>query len=276
MRIIKKINNNVALARDAKGNELIVFGKGIGFPATPYELEDLSLIQRTFYDVYPQYMDLIKKLPQEMIFLAADIAENAQDELGCELRMQNMVFSLADHLNYAVQRTLAGVVLDTPLDFDVRSLYPHEYQLGEQALHLIRKRTGVLLPSTEAANIALHITNAENDTADMHATLETTQIISDITAIVEDFFSIHLDRSSFYYARFTMHLRYLVQRMMKKEPLEPLDNGRMFHSLRREYPELYACACKITDYLENTWSWSCTCDEQLFLMMHLNRVARMR
>ena len=33
MQIFKKINNNVALARDAKGRELVVFGKGIGFPA---------------------------------------------------------------------------------------------------------------------------------------------------------------------------------------------------------------------------------------------------
>lgn len=32
MQIFKKINNNVALARDAKGRELVVFGKGIGFP----------------------------------------------------------------------------------------------------------------------------------------------------------------------------------------------------------------------------------------------------
>ena len=51
MQIFKKINNNVALARDAKGRELVVFGKGIGFPAMPYELTDLSAVQRTFYDV---------------------------------------------------------------------------------------------------------------------------------------------------------------------------------------------------------------------------------
>lgn len=44
MKITKKINNNVALAQDAKGRELIVFGKGVGFPATPYELTDLSRV----------------------------------------------------------------------------------------------------------------------------------------------------------------------------------------------------------------------------------------
>lgn len=35
MEVYKKINNNVALARDAKGRELVVFGKGIGLPPCP-------------------------------------------------------------------------------------------------------------------------------------------------------------------------------------------------------------------------------------------------
>lgn len=40
MLITKKINNNVAMAQDADGHELVVFGKGIGFRQTPYELEE--------------------------------------------------------------------------------------------------------------------------------------------------------------------------------------------------------------------------------------------
>lgn len=37
MRVIKKINNNVALCLDSDNHELIAFGKGIGFPQIPYE-----------------------------------------------------------------------------------------------------------------------------------------------------------------------------------------------------------------------------------------------
>ncbi|MGN0974935.1 MAG: CAT RNA binding domain-containing protein [Gemmiger sp.] len=62
MKIVKKLNNNVALAQDRAGRELIVFGKGVGFPTMPYELEDLSRIQRTFYNVQPQYMALLNDL----------------------------------------------------------------------------------------------------------------------------------------------------------------------------------------------------------------------
>lgn len=50
MTVIKKINNNVAICRDGSQRELAAFGKGIGFPPTPYELTDLSKIDRTLAD----------------------------------------------------------------------------------------------------------------------------------------------------------------------------------------------------------------------------------
>ena len=110
MQICKKINNNVALARDAKGRELVVFGKGIGFPAMPYELTDLSGVQRTFYDVNEKYFALLREIPGEVFLLADDIAANAQDELDCSLS-PNLTYALADHLNFAIQRCRDGIAL---------------------------------------------------------------------------------------------------------------------------------------------------------------------
>ena len=53
MKVIKKINNNVALCLDGNQRELIAFGKGIGFKPIPYELTDLSVIERTYYGRIP-------------------------------------------------------------------------------------------------------------------------------------------------------------------------------------------------------------------------------
>ena len=47
MKLLKKINNNFALALDSKGTQIIVEGKGIGFRKMPEELADLSVISRT-------------------------------------------------------------------------------------------------------------------------------------------------------------------------------------------------------------------------------------
>ena len=46
MKVIKKINNNIAVATDGNNREVIIFGKGIGFHEMPYELTDLNKIER--------------------------------------------------------------------------------------------------------------------------------------------------------------------------------------------------------------------------------------
>ena len=75
MEVYKKINNNVALARDAKGRELVVFGKGIGFASMPYELTDLSRIQRTFYDVNEKYLRMRKKQKSALMLVIKQLKQ---------------------------------------------------------------------------------------------------------------------------------------------------------------------------------------------------------
>lgn len=184
MQIFKKINNNVALARDAKGRELVVFGKGIGFPAMPYELTDLSAVQRTFYDVNEKYFALLRDIPGEVFLLADDIAADAQDELDCSLS-PNLTYALADHLNFAIQRCRDGIALQTPLAYDIRHLYPQEYSLAKQALHQLRDTLHVELPDEEAVSIAMHFITAESEVGDTHSTILTAKVVSEISALVE-------------------------------------------------------------------------------------------
>lgn len=272
MEITKKINNNVALARDGRGRELVVFGKGVGFPAMPYELKDLSRVQRTFYDVKPEHLSLLGEIPDEIVLAADDIAETARDELDSPLN-PNLTFVLADHLNFAIQRSRAGVNVETPLAYDVRHLYPDEYRIASQALHTLNRMPDVQLPDTEAVSIALHLINAEAESGDIHATMTATQIIAELSRMVEEFFGITLDRDSFHYSRFAMHLRYLVQRMMQGKPL-PADAGSrdLFLAVRRQYPEIYTCTRQITTYLQDRYGWTCTEEEELYLTMHIHRV----
>ena len=71
MKIIRQINNNAALALDGNGKELVVLGRGVGFPKMPYELTDLSRIERTFYDVNPQYFGMAADLPSPLVLACA-------------------------------------------------------------------------------------------------------------------------------------------------------------------------------------------------------------
>ena len=77
MKLVKKINTSAALAIDRTGHEIVVMGKGIGFPQMPYKLDDLSKIERTFYDVDPKYLGMIAELSQPIVMVCADIADQA-------------------------------------------------------------------------------------------------------------------------------------------------------------------------------------------------------
>lgn len=270
MKIIKKINNNVALARDNAGKELVVFGRGVGFPATPYELTDLSRIQRTFYDIKSNYVELAADLPEDMILLAADIVELAQSGLDCQLN-PNMPFTLADHLSFAIERFYNGIEISTPLSYDVAHFYPVEVSLSHRALELIKERKGIELPESEAINIALHLVNGELENSDMHATLKATEVIRDISGIIEQNLHIQLDTTSFNYSRFITHIRYLLQRM---EQNNQEDNGMSIamRQLKLQFPNIYRCTLKVRDYLFDHCHRQCTQDELMYLFMHINRL----
>lgn len=270
LRIIRKINNNAAVALDSRGKEAVVLGKGIGFPKVPYDLEDISVVERTFYDIDPRYLDMINTLPQEILLASADISEEAQVRLKTSLN-PNLPLTLADHLNFAIERLRKGVNLGMPIAYDIRHLYPKEAELGTEALSILEEYTSVSLPSTEAINIAMHLINAEIENSELHSLIKVMEILDQVDTIVEKELSIKLDKDSYGYYRFGMHLRYLVQRLMSGTQSDN-GGGFMLKTAAREYPQIYICALKVTDYLKRTWGWKCNDEELLYLMLHINRV----
>ena len=75
MIVVKNINNNVALCLDSKGQEVVVFGKGVGFLKPPSEVP-LSKIQRTFYDLNRNFLPLLDDIPLDVIdFTSRQVAQ---------------------------------------------------------------------------------------------------------------------------------------------------------------------------------------------------------
>lgn len=265
MKIIKQINNNAALALDGNGKELVVLGRGVGFPKMPYELTDLSRVEKTFYDVNPKYFGMAADLPRSLVLACAEIAEKAEVELDCVLN-PNLPFTLADHLNFAAERLNKGIEVPTPLAYDVRHLYPRETELAEQARELLARTAGLELPQSEVVNIALHLINAEAEAGDMHSMMMTLKALSDVDAIVEKELDIQLNKESF-----SMHLRYLIQRLASGRQVEDRISG-MLVQVKRECPRAYNCARSIAGYFQNTWNWQCNDEELLYLTLHIGRL----
>ena len=272
MVITKKINNNVAMARDDRGNELVVFGRGVGFPATPYLLTDESIIQGVFSNINDGILSMVRGIRSEIIDASLEIMDIAKTELGCELN-PNAFFTLADHLQFAAERVSEGVIIDNPLAGTVEFVYPREYEIGQRGLRIFAEATGVELPPTEACSIAMHIADSVRDgdrASDMAEVMRTLSSIDEVTNIVERCFDITVDRASYNYARFTTHLRYLIKRLVNGQVAES-PNTDLFTRIATDFPEVCACADEICSYLQERYNCVSSDEEKLYLMMYINR-----
>lgn len=274
MLILKKINNNVALASSDAGEEIVVFGKGVGFHEMPYELEDESVIQRVFRDVDEKCIGGFANIADDVLLVASDIVAMADKALDCALA-GNLVVCLADHLQYALERTGDGIAIENPLSHEVAFVYPREVELGRRGIEIVLDRLGVKLPESEVTSIALHLVNAEVDgmgsVQDMDLVMKSTLILERATQVIEGQLGQQLDRTSYAYVRFAAHLRFLIRRLMRGGCKET-ENSGLFRQAARDFPDAYRCAAGINEYLKRDYNWSCSDEEMLYLMMHVNRL----
>ena len=248
MRAIQRINHNAAICEDGAGRQLIALGRGIGFGDMPHEV-DLDVITRTFYGIDSKYLAFIDEVDPEVLEFSAQLADIATGQLSYELS-PNLPITLADHIQFAIKRAREHMVVSLPLERDLEQLHPIEYRLGELAVRGIQKSFHVRMPRSEAAGIAMSIVNA----------------------IIQEELGVTVDRSSFAFARFATHVRYLLDRVAKKEPIDT-ENSGLYDVLVEQYPAASRCAHRVDDLIQETFGEPLAQEELVYLIMHVNRVA---
>lgn len=274
MKITKVINNSVVCACDAKNREVVIMGKGIGFKAVVGNTVDKKSIEKIFVmdsqSAIDKFKQLLENLPIEHFKVSHEIISYTKRTLGKRLN-QNIYITLTDHINFAVQRFNSGMQFTNPLLWEVKQFYKSEYLIGKYAVELIEKRLGIQMTEDEAANIALHIVNAEYNT-NMKDALKITTLISDILKIITDFYDIELDEESLHYSRLITHLKFLSQRLFMNELLKDIDNV-LSDIITSRYPREYECSLKIKKYIDEKYNQNISDEELAYLTVHIKRVA---
>ncbi|WP_099223892.1 BglG family transcription antiterminator LicT [Listeria costaricensis] len=273
--VIKKIlNNNVVVAENSGGKEIVVMGRGLAFQKKIGDIVDESCIEKTFVmetnELSEKLSELISEIPMEHLKVADDIVSYAKEALNADLS-DNIYLTLTDHINFAISRYKQGINLKNALLWEIKKFYQPEFQVGLKALGIIQERLGFILDEDEAGFIALHIVNARQDGQQMTNTLAMTQIVQDILSIVTYHFGMMLDETSLNYTRFVTHLQYFAQRMLRNEVIESGDDF-LYEQVQKKYPEAFRCTEKINAYLVNTHQTKLTRDEQVYLTIHIYRV----
>lgn len=269
MKVVKKINNNVAECIDGNGNHLIAFGKGIGFPKTPYELTDMSKVTMTFYKLNEHFELLLTEIPEEILDLSSDIVTMAQQELTGSLN-PTLVFSLADHIQFSIQRLSKYSEAKLAYSHEIEQLYPAENELAKKAVKMIQKRLLITLPKSEITSIAMHFLDSQTEYKVSQEELAIENIIEQTTNLIEEEFGITIDRNEFNYNRFQMHMLYYLKRVRSGEQFG--GSQQLLTTLQTEHNRIYELGIEVGDLISQQLGVQTSNDELLYLMIHLNRL----
>ncbi len=273
MKLIKALNNNVALVKDKNGQEAVVMGKGVGFGIKNGCSIPESLIEKHFIlngDSGKRDFDkLLRRITVDDIELASNIIREGENMLGYRCN-DSILLTLSDHLGMLLERMKEGIHFGTPLEWDIRLIYPREYQFAKKVVEDLREKTGYEIPEQEVAFIVLHFINANSSQKGMEETMIYTKIIQNILNISKLHYGREFKEDNFDVSRFVTHVRYFVKRQMNGEKLE-MDKS-IAEVIARRCPEDHKCARKITRFLKQAYGWEVSEGEELYLTLHLNRM----
>lgn len=273
MVIEKVINNNIVSAYDDTGKEVVIMGRGIGFGTRPGREVAEAKIEKIFrirsQSVSDQFKELLANMPLEHAQISNDIISHAKKNLKLKLN-QSIYVTLTDHINFAIERFSQGIKPENALLWEIKRFYQQEYQLGKYAVDMIWERLHIALPDDEAGFIALHFVNAEYGT-DIRDALNFPNLMKDVLDIVKSELDIVFDEDSLHYERFITHVKFLLQRVYRKELL-PSEEQELAEMMMKKYPREYACSKKVVEYIEDATDSKISGEEIMYLSIHIRRV----
>lgn len=272
MKISKIFNNNIVAAITSDKKEAIITGGGIGYGVKVGDVIDESKISKC-YIMKNVKKDRLYQVLESTPVLYLEIAEAIVDKAKSALQKDvndAVLAGLTDHIYFAIDRQKKGTYLPNLIQQEIKLMYPKEFDIGKWALRYLHAKTGVQLPPDEAGYIAIHILNATSETdADVGQILT---FIKDVTDVVEETFSITIDKESFDYYRITAHLRYFYQRMMTMKQQELSDVEDMYDLLLHKHAKMSKFIRNIKEMLLEDYDYSCSTSEYVYLMMHMLRI----
>nr|WP_263314492.1 PRD domain-containing protein [Mammaliicoccus sp. Marseille-Q6498] len=273
--IIKKIlNPNTILAIDENRQEYVFFGKGIGYSRKIGQNVDGEDINRVFIPVnnkqIQEYIRLFDSIPAVYFDVTQEIIKNAKQVLQTELNT-GLFFTLSDHLHFAVERHKKNLNIVNRVYWEVKNYYPNEFSIGENALKILKRNLGQILPKEEAANIAFHIINAQNTDSLTNKGMDYAKLIGGVTDIVKYELKIDFDIEDVHYQRFITHLKFFIQRYFDGKMINENDDG-LFEQIATLYPKALGVAYKAKEYIEILYETKVNKEEITYLTVHINRL----
>lgn len=267
--VVKVFNNNIILVRD-KGVEKVLFGKGLGFGKKFGETLKPGLIVEKLFKIENEdnqrnMNEVISRVDAGFFALCEEAIVDISDELGEELN-ESIHIGLVDHLSYAIKRIENNEEIENPFLIEIQTLYRKEYSLAVKIAKKIGEVVNLEIPSGEVGFIALHIHSSRNS-GKLSNTIKYSFLSNKIVLHVEDRLKINIDRESLDYARFLIHIRFAVERILLDKHIK----NDLISIIEKQYELSYIIAEEASDILEKGLDKKVTKDEIAYLAMHIER-----
>jgi len=276
MKIARVLNNNVVVVLDEQQREQVVMGRGLAFQKRPGDDIDETKIEKVFSlqngEMARHLGELLSQIPLEVMTTCDCIIRLAAQRLG--KLQESLYITLTDHCWFAIERHKKGMAIKNVLLWEIKRLYPREFELGQQARAIIAKRLHVELPEDEAGFIALHLVTAQLN-SEMPEVLHVTRVMQEILQLVKYQFQLEYNEESLSYQRFVTHLKFFAQRMLTRAVV-PDDDVSLHSAVKENYAKAWKCAEKISRHLLLTYQRELTTEEIMFLAIHIERVRKER
>ena len=260
-RITKVLNHNSVIAVDDSAKEHLIMGKGIGFGkkiSEQFEPDGTST-------VYSLQSTTDRHVNPDCLEISDAILDEAEKNFGRVDR--SILFSLADHLQFALQRMKKGEIIKNPLTSDIRVLFHMEYKTALCAVELVKDKENLTLTDDEVGYLALHVHSAIEDEKVSQA-MQTARMVRECISTIENRTGLTIEVTSLGYNRLMNHIRYMVVRMESGEKLK-LD---MNDYMAVKFPETFEIAREVCEGMAKSLNVDYQEAEIGYLAMHIERV----
>ncbi|RFE02105.1 BglG family transcription antiterminator LicT [Streptococcus parauberis] len=274
MIIDKVFNNNVVQVRNDKGEEEIIMGRGLGFQKKPEDLVDDSLVEKRFTlqdsSLINDLTSVYQNLSLKEIETVTAIIEHGQEVLDTVYDMA-LYISLADHLHYTFERLENGLIINNPLSWEIRKFFPKEFQVARDGIAIVQEMMDIDLPEDEVASLALHFINAQKDVGAIESGQQIAKIVTNILDIVRFHYGKISEADMVSYNRFVTHIQYFAQRVINGL-VQGANDSFLFEQVKLNYPQAFTCTEKIKSFVETSYDFPMSKDEQVYLTIHIQRL----
>lgn len=270
-RIKKVLNHNTVIAiSEREHQECLIMGKGIGFGKKVSERIETRPEDRVYslkeYTERGDAREIVQSVAPEFLEITNEVLNEAEKIFGRIDR--NVLFPLADHIAFAVQRIKNHEQISNPLTEDIRILFHMEFKAAEKIRPLLEKRMGIQIDDDEIGYVALHIHSAIDDEKVSQA-MQMARAVRECISLVEQTVGKSIDVASLSYNRLMNHIRYMVARAMSGEKLKVNMNDYM----KIKFPEAYQMAESVCRQVGHSLGCELEEVEVGYLAMHIERVA---